>query len=394
MALPEEYRAIKLHPAIGVARVSANDDYYVYNEHQGPFKSGGRIMRQAVRFRLFAYGDQNRGIEELTPGRLAELGVRVRWKARVGNRKVSLRTGDPAHVIEASAASDDGQGGRLIGTLPEADGGEQVHLGRILTDGLFVPPVAQIAETRFPIPPVGFTDGNHADNSADGAVTAELLDADSGTVIDSVPVLGAWVFIAPPDFAPDTDDSEEYPGRPDADLEQFFVNTLLLSSALPANPVNRTARQIDRDALRRCTGDFAPGIEADMGRFDATALRMLLWPNGVTGDRDEIRVRPRPDGTNLGAVPGELTQGLCSPWQYDFSICTCSYWAAQRPDAAFRDSSAQEMVKWLRKSAADEDGSDGVLSGTREFIDHVYELGIHREQQHLKIETERDNDIP
>lgn len=30
--------------------------------------------------------------------------------------------------------------------------------------------------------------------------------------------------------------------------------------------------------------------------------------------------------------PGELTQGLCSPWQSDFRECACYYWAASRPD--------------------------------------------------------------
>ena len=32
------------------------------------------------------------------------------------------------------------------------------------------------------------------------------------------------------------------------------------------------------------------------------------------------------------ANPGELTQGLCSPWQNDYRECACYYWAASRPD--------------------------------------------------------------
>lgn len=32
------------------------------------------------------------------------------------------------------------------------------------------------------------------------------------------------------------------------------------------------------------------------------------------------------------ASPGELTQGLCSPWQNDFRECVCYYWASSRPD--------------------------------------------------------------
>lgn len=44
------------------------------------------------------------------------------------------------------------------------------------------------------------------------------------------------------------------------------------------------------------------------------------------------------DGEELPAIareaaePGELTQGLCSPWQNDYLECACYYWAASRPD--------------------------------------------------------------
>ena len=30
--------------------------------------------------------------------------------------------------------------------------------------------------------------------------------------------------------------------------------------------------------------------------------------------------------------PGELSAGLCSPWQNDYRECACYYWAASRPD--------------------------------------------------------------
>jgi hypothetical protein len=36
---------------------------------------------------------------------------------------------------------------------------------------------------------------------------------------------------------------------------------------------------------------------------------------------------------SMGALqPGELTQGLCSPWQHDYRECACYYWPASRPD--------------------------------------------------------------
>jgi hypothetical protein len=33
--------------------------------------------------------------------------------------------------------------------------------------------------------------------------------------------------------------------------------------------------------------------------------------------------------------PGELMQGLCSPWQHDFRDCACFYWASNHPDLVY-----------------------------------------------------------
>ncbi|MCW1410819.1 MULTISPECIES: hypothetical protein [Rhizobium] len=44
------------------------------------------------------------------------------------------------------------------------------------------------------------------------------------------------------------------------------------------------------------------------------------------------------DGQRMATIsrsliePGELSQGLCSPWQNDYRECACYYWAASRPD--------------------------------------------------------------
>lgn len=57
----------------------------------------------------------------------------------------------------------------------------------------------------------------------------------------------------------------------------------------------------------------------------------------------ELKVRPifeasAVDGEAMATIsqqllePGELTQGLCSPWQNDYRECACYYWAASRPD--------------------------------------------------------------
>jgi hypothetical protein len=51
----------------------------------------------------------------------------------------------------------------------------------------------------------------------------------------------------------------------------------------------------------------------------------------------EMQVRPIFEKDSLAVSqgylePGELTQGLCSPWQHDYRECACYYWPASRPD--------------------------------------------------------------
>jgi hypothetical protein len=55
------------------------------------------------------------------------------------------------------------------------------------------------------------------------------------------------------------------------------------------------------------------------------------------------------------AQPGELTQGLCSPWQNDYRECACYYWAASRPDYVNIEPDADGASRgamWLQKDRA------------------------------------------
>ena len=52
------------------------------------------------------------------------------------------------------------------------------------------------------------------------------------------------------------------------------------------------------------------------------------------------------------AKPGELTQGLCSPWQNDYRECSCYYWASARPDYVNIEptpSGASRGDNWMQK---------------------------------------------
>jgi hypothetical protein len=52
------------------------------------------------------------------------------------------------------------------------------------------------------------------------------------------------------------------------------------------------------------------------------------------------------------ADAGELTQGLCSPWQNDYRECSCYYWASARPDYVNVELTASGLSagdNWMQK---------------------------------------------
>jgi hypothetical protein len=71
----------------------------------------------------------------------------------------------------------------------------------------------------------------------------------------------------------------------------------------------------------------------------------------------KFKLRPFFDGetaviSRVLAEVGELTQGLCSPWQNDYRECSCYYWAAARPDYVNVEPSSNGMSQgdnWLQK---------------------------------------------
>jgi hypothetical protein len=401
VGLPSNVKRIKVHPAIGFARFSTIDEqgedyFFVYGQPPSEYKANGVMKRQAVQFRLFAYDDQNRGIEELDPSRLDALGVDVVWRVSLANRKIARNAANPAEVITADGSSDRNDG-RLVAKLTTFDEGN-IELGRIMPNGLFIPPRAGVfRRDRNAVIPIDapLQTADFADNTSDGLVAVVLTDRATRRTV-SVPVLGAWVVVCPQDYSPDVNDDE--PGlfpRPKKTLEQWLVGKLGLPNNPPATPVNQTARELDRAALRPATSDFAPGIELHpLNLPGGGTFKTRLYPSAETSDPDEVRVKPKPAGGGDGADPGELSSGLCSPWQFDFILCTCGFWAAQRPDTAFKDDVSNDLVRWLRRVAADVAGTQGQLATPQDIIDHVDQLGVVRKRSARQVETERTQDIP
>ena len=48
-------------------------------------------------------------------------------------------------------------------------------------------------------------------------------------------------------------------------------------------------------------------------------------------------------------APGELTQSLCSPWQYDFADCGCFYWASNKPDLVASGAQPAQVLNFQRR---------------------------------------------
>src|SRR5712692_3427439 len=93
---------LRIHPAIGVARVGNSQQFFVGPENPGvpanwdadntKFKSfkdaEGKILRQAARFRIFQFDDAGNPVKEVTRGD----GVTIEWRVHVANRKASFFT--------------------------------------------------------------------------------------------------------------------------------------------------------------------------------------------------------------------------------------------------------------------------------------------------------------
>lgn len=392
MPLPAEVAYLKVHPAIGIARVSSSPDYFVFGDPITTYKTDGLLRRQAVRFRAFAYDAAGRALDELTPARLASLGLTAVWTAHLANRKLAHLTRCSSDCFSSEGRSDR-DGGAIVGSLTSFPLAREVPLGEIHDDGLFVPPVAAVYQRndRPYVPTHALRTADIIDNTSDGPISLELQELENGAPV-AITVRPAWVVVAPPDFCPDADDSQ-IPWADRLNLAQYLAERLgLPSPSHPASPLNRTAQQLNQAALLPCTGTQCSGIEVSLSIYPG--LTTMMDP--AASAAGEARFLPRSHAGAGGAVPGDLTCGLCSPWQFDFLHCPCHSWAAQRPDVLFANDEGTEEVSWLRKRVADSRSrrGEGVVSDDNEFIRSIDRLGVARGPADRLVETERTEDLP
>lgn len=229
--------SIRIHPAIGVARLGNSPEFFIGPEEPGTWTAppGGtykdascRVKKQAARFRLFAF-DGNAFVKELTLGDPDV--AKIEWTVHLVNRKAAARrfeennkpaATNPGDVYPAPAAAKWRNGGVAArGSLvidPGAktlDGPNQaagfntgqvmgvlVPLGEMRTqaDGALIVTGGAGRSGSFdnqPLQTFADNDGWY-DDTSDGPVTAVVTLTGGATP----PVDPAWVIVGPPKFAP------------------------------------------------------------------------------------------------------------------------------------------------------------------------------------------------
>lgn len=358
MAFPNDLSdvaAIKIHPAIGCARLANNDAYYEFFDfevkrraaEEREYKSlrdGQHWMkRQAVRFRLFAYGADGAELGELTDAIRAANGIGVTWSASVANRKLHTWSNGATPVVAAEASASGGQSARLEGDNPWRP--TKVWLGDITGDGLFIPPKAGVYRKTptTQVPPYGAhrNDNGVLDTTSDGIVTAALTGA------TAIPVIPACVIVAPQDFSPDVG-----PGDINNDFNKDFVKeTRALLGIADEAALAGAGHAMDLAMMRTLNAQYSPGMEICLGD-DNPALADPQRAFFARGEQhihsNEIRPSYGPGRAELGA----LTAGLCSTWQTDLTACL-DWWTSTYPNQVEYDAAPTARFLARREFAAD-----------------------------------------
>lgn len=238
--MDEQIVQVKIHPAIGIARVGNSTrapfigpespdakplDMSVYKDDQG------MIVRQAARFRLYGYDSAGRVVREL---KLTDEDVsKIEWSVHVANKKASwYKFFIPLDIPEAANLSEDQRSlrnqkvsdrksliidagaqtlqiskkenekkakfteGKIVGVpvnLGEMSVGKD---GRLLVTGGAGKSAPWAEGPEPPITGVANNDGWY-DDTSDGPVTASVWLGGK-----EVKATGAWVVVAPPHYAP------------------------------------------------------------------------------------------------------------------------------------------------------------------------------------------------
>ena len=268
----------KIHPAIGIARIgNSPDEFFIGPEHIGehPHPAGGfkdaqcRVKRQAARFRIFAHHDDGT-FEEITTAN-----AEITWTVPLVNKKASNSRGNNESAadmtIDPGPRTLNGPDQRQMfdtGTIKFQNAPvTTVPLGEIRSDhenhllvlggfGRSASPRGDALSGYF------WVSQGWYDDISDGVVKATIKLQDNSTP----PVVGAWVVVAPPKFAPHIDSVITLYDR---------VFQAMVSGGLLPNPAATSYTQdvypiLQRARDTRWVVDIAAGI--------------MAWPDPVTSD--------------------------------------------------------------------------------------------------------------
>jgi L-Lysine epsilon oxidase N-terminal len=345
MAFPNDLADVavfKIHPAIGCARLANNDDYYEFFDYDAKRKAGQaqtlkymsvsdgkhRIMRQAVRFRVFAYRADGSEIGELTEAIMGRLRIAATWTASVANRKLNVWSQGQTPVIAAQASAAAGETKRLEGDNPWRQG--KVWLGEIAGNGLFIPPKGGVYRKteNTVIPGYGshHQDNGILDTTSDGSISVSLAGA------GNVPIVPACVVVAPPDHSPDVNPEQINDAR-----NQDFVKQTRRLLNIPENaPLAGAGYAMDIEMMKTMNAEYDPGMEICLdGGVALPNPANAFYPRGQQ-HIDQNEIRPN----YAVAKHGQLTAGLCSAWQTDLTACL-DYWTSSYPDDVNFDAAPQ-----------------------------------------------------
>jgi hypothetical protein len=318
---------------------------------------------------------------------MGALNIFAIWSAKVANRKIARQVGTPlngtASVVSA-AASSDANGGQLTGSMPGFAEGAAIPLGQITPTGIFVPPKSGVFRKTAGDDVPGFPGSDTViDNTCDGTVTVRLIQG--GQVVKDV--LPACIVVCAHDFSPDVD--------PNRTLVDYLKETLQIPTAAPpGNLHNQAARALDEASLEPGTAIFSPGIEVSFSEnTEVVDVKGIFYQNSQDPriDPREMRIRYKSAPTDQGAVPGQLTSGLCSPWQSDYTACV-GFWPDHLPREAFLNENSSTIVEVFRKQFADTSSTAETLSTGNDFL-QVDQIGVVRLRNGKTTETERNGDI-
>ena len=220
----------KIHPGIGIARVGDSpDEFFIGPEIPGvnpveiisgneipveKYKdTSGRIKRQAARFRVFEYEEDAAG--RLTPLREITLAdAQIEWQVTLANKKAAAERFSsagprnpevPIPELEIKPVFEpiSGSNQAVTASSPGFFKGKEVYLGELRTDAqgrlMVLGGKGLSASEPAGQPITGFANNEFwHDDVADGPIEAQVTFPNG----DSFTVEGAWVIVAPPDFAP------------------------------------------------------------------------------------------------------------------------------------------------------------------------------------------------